>query len=57
MSVEGKTLDTKLLLELEQFIGNTTIYDQKDYGADCIGKLAESMWQMWGFKLPGQSLV
>ena len=24
MSVEGKTLDTKLLLELEQFNGNTT---------------------------------
>lgn len=43
MSVEGKILDTKLLSELEQFIGNTTIYDQKDYGADCIGKFAESM--------------
>lgn len=57
MSVEGKTLDTKLLLELEQFIGNMTIYDQKDYGADCIWKLAESMWQMSEFKLPGQSLV
>ena len=25
------------------FSGNTTTYDQKDYGADCIGKLPESM--------------
>ena len=39
------------------FSGNTTTYDQKDYGADCIRKFPESMWQMWGFKLPGQSLV